>query len=125
MTIIGKIDFELYKCVTPNMVTDEVILTDERMAHIKARHPGDYERFCGYLPQIVADPDYIIEDKRPNTALVLKEISAEGKKFRLSLRLVTSEDDPDFKNSVLTFLRIRGKEWRRLIANKTVLYKKE
>ena len=122
---IGKIDVAIYRCVTPQIITDKVIITEERIEHIKERHPGDYERFFAYIPQIVADPDYIIADKRPNTAIVLKEIIESGEHFRLSLRLVIPEDNPGYKNSVLTFLKIREKEWNRLINNKTVLYKKE
>ena len=32
---IGKIDIQKYKCVTPEIMTDEVIITDERIGHIK------------------------------------------------------------------------------------------
>ena len=39
---IGKIDIEIYKCVAEDIVTDEVIITDERIQHIKSRHPDDY-----------------------------------------------------------------------------------
>ena len=31
---IGRIDKNIYKCVTEEIVTDEVIITDERIAHI-------------------------------------------------------------------------------------------
>ena len=42
---------------------------------------------------------------------------------RLALRLATAADHPDHKNSVLTFMRIREKEWLRLLRNKKILYK--
>ena len=45
---IGKIDIEIYKCVAEDIVTDEVIITDERIQHIKSRHPDDYEKYCKY-----------------------------------------------------------------------------
>ncbi len=125
MRTIGKIDIEIYKRVTPDITTDEVILTEERIEHIRERHPGDYDRFCSYLPQIVSEPDYILADKRPHTAMVLKAIDENGEKFRLALRLVTPEDEQEFKNSILTFMKIREKEWNRLIHNKVILYKKE
>lgn len=50
---IGKIDRNIYKCITDDIVTDEVIITDERIVHIKERHPNDYERFCSYIPSII------------------------------------------------------------------------
>ena len=45
MQIVGKIDKNIYKCIVDEFVTDEVIITDERIRHIKDRHPNDYERF--------------------------------------------------------------------------------
>ena len=43
---IGKIDLSIYKVVTKNIQTDEVIITDERMKHIQEHHPGDFENIC-------------------------------------------------------------------------------
>ncbi|RKI78934.1 hypothetical protein D7V90_16685 [bacterium 1xD42-87] len=37
MHTIGKINRDIYKCVTEDIVTDEVIITDERIAHIIQR----------------------------------------------------------------------------------------
>ena len=34
------------------------------------------------------------------------------------MRLVTSTDTPEFKNSIITFMKINEKEWSRLIRNK-------
>lgn len=123
--VIGKISIERYKCVTPGITTGEVVLTNERIAHIKERHPNDFERFYSYIPLIIEEPDFIIADERPHTAMILKAFEQEGEHFRLSLRLATPGDNPAYKNSVLTFMKIRPKEWRRLIKNKTVLYKRE
>ena len=41
---VGNIDKEIYKCITDDITTDEVIITDERIAHINDRHPNDYEK---------------------------------------------------------------------------------
>ncbi|MDO4318311.1 MAG: PBECR2 nuclease fold domain-containing protein [Lachnospiraceae bacterium] len=120
---IGKIDKEIYKCITEDIVSDEVIITDERIEHIKERHPNDYERFYGYMKEIVSNPDYIIEANRPNTALILKEL--EGQQFKTVLRFVTSADNVKYKNSIITFMRIKNKEWNRLLKNKKILYRKE
>ena len=122
---ICDLDIETYRCVTPDIRTSEVIITDERIAHIRERHPDDYELFCAYIPEIIRNPDFILEDTRPQTAMVLKEIAAKGVYFRLALRLVTSSESPEYKNSVITFLKIREKEWNRLIRNKRILYKPE
>ena len=53
MHVVGKIDQEIYQCITNDIVTDEVIITDERIEHIKERHPNDYERICSYIPEMI------------------------------------------------------------------------
>lgn len=122
---VGKIDKDIYKCITEDIVTDEVIITDERIQHIKDRHPNDYEKYYGYLKQIVEQPQYIVETKKPYTALILKEFAEGNEKFKTVLRLTTSHDDPNFKNSIITFMKINEKEWGRLLRNKEILYKRE
>ncbi|MGN0689608.1 MAG: PBECR2 nuclease fold domain-containing protein [Oscillospiraceae bacterium] len=122
---IGKIDIEKYKCITKDIVTDDVIITEERIQHIKNRHPQDYEKYCEYMSEIVKNPQFIIEANKPNTALLLKSFEENGVPFKTILRLVTSNDNPEFKNSVITFMKINDKEWSRLINNKKILYKSE
>ena len=91
----------------------------------KERHPDDYERFSTYLAEIIQSPDYIIRDPRPQTGMLLKEITVgeTGEHFRIALRLAASQDPVHYKNSIITFLKIRQKEWERLIHNKEILYK--
>lgn len=125
MHIIGKIDRNIYKCISDDIITDDVIITDERINHIKERHPIDYERYYGYMRQVVENPDYIINGNKPNSALILKEFSSGEEQFKTILRLITSKDDINFKNSIITFMKINNKEWERLLKNKEILYKKE
>ena len=125
VNFVCKLDKELYKVVTEDIRTDEVIITDERIQHIQKRHPDDYERFSTYLAEIIQSPDYIIRDPRPQTGMLLKEITIgeTGEHFRIALRLAASQDPVHYKNSIITFLKIRQKEWERLIHNKEILYK--
>lgn len=122
---IGKINKEIYKCITDDILTDEVVITNNQIQHIMDRHPNDYERFSSYFGEIVKNPDYIMEANKPNTALLLKEIKENDEIFKTVLRLVTSKDNPNYKNSIITFMKIDEKEWNRLLRNKTILYKKE
>ncbi len=121
---VGKIDKKIYEVVTPDIRTDEVIITDRQIQHIKERHPNDYERFSSYFAETVAKPDYIIAANKPNTAVILKEIEVDGVKVKIILRLQTPVDPEDFKNSIVTFMKIDTKEWDRLLRNKKILYKK-
>ena len=70
-------------------------------------------------------PDYIINGNKPNSALILKEFSNGAEQFKTILRLITSKDDINFENSIITFMKINNKEWERLLKNKEILYKKE
>ncbi len=108
--LVGKLNKDIYKCITNDIVTDEVIITGERIGHIKERHPNDYERYYGYLKEIVEHPQYIIETNRPYTALILKEFMEGGEQFKTVMRLTASHDDPDYKNSIITFMKINDKE---------------
>lgn len=125
MRYIGKLNKALYRCVTEDITTDEVIITEERIQHIKDRHPRDYERFMGYMPEMISDPDYIIAANKENTAVILKEIESVGEKFKLILRLKVSGDPAGYQNSVLSFWRIGDVTWKKTVKNKVILYKKE
>ena len=118
-------DREIYHCIAEDIVTDEVIITVVQIMHIRERHPNDYELFSTYFDEIIRDPDYIIEAKKPNTALILKEIKDVKEVFKMVLRLITSKDNLDYKNSIITFMKIDDKEWNRLLRNKKILYKRE
>ena len=122
---VGKIDINIFSCITEDIATDEVIITDERIQHIKDRHPNDFERYCEYMNEVITKPEYIVEANKPNTALILKSFSNGSEQFKTVLRIIASSENSDFKNSIITFMKINDKEWQRLLRNKKVLYKSE
>lgn len=111
--------------VTPDIRTDKVIATDVQIKHIKDRHPQDYERFSQYFPEILTNPDYILEANKPNTAFVLKSFDVENENFQLILRLATSDDPKGYSNSIITFLKVNNRTWNKYLRNKKMLYKRE
>ena len=122
---VGKFNREIFSCISSNIATDEVIITDERVAHIRERHPGDYERYVGYLTQIVEAPDYILAANKPNSALLLKSFEENGKNYKLILRFVTTTEDVNYKNSVITFQKVETRRYVRYTKSDKVLYKRE
>ena len=122
---IGRLDRKIYSCITEDIVTDEVIITEERIEHIKERHPQDFERYYSYMKKIIEEPEYIFQGNKPDSALILKDFSVGKEQFKTILKLTTSVDDVGYKNSIITFMKINKKEWDRLIRNKKILYKKE
>ncbi len=124
MHFVCKLDRELYSVVTKDIASDDVIITDKQIEHIKERHPNDFELFAKFFAEMIRDPDYILEANKPNTAIVLKEVEVDGRKLKLILRLKTSADPAEYKTSIITFQHIREKEWRRVIRNIKILYSK-
>ena len=125
MHIIGKINKNIYKCVTEDITTEEVIITDNQINHIKNRHPNDYENFSSYFSDILSDPDFILEANKPNTAFILKQITENDLTVQLILRLQTSQDPKGYKNSIITFIKIDIKTWNKYLRNKKILYRKD
>lgn len=125
MKTIGHIQIEKYRAISPDIQTSEVVITDERIRHIQERHPNDFERYAGYLKEIVEFPDYILEANKPNTAFILKEIQSASEKFQLVLRLSVAGENPEYKNSIITFLKIDKKRFDRYLRTKKILYKSE
>ena len=122
---VGKIDRDIYKCITEDIVTDEVIITENQMQHILDRHPDAYAEIIDYLSDIIRDPDFIIEDKHENTGLVIKRVELEKEYAQMVLRICTSDDNPNYKNSVISCWEISEKRLQNYLRNKRILYKKE
>lgn len=125
MHYIGKIDKEIYKCVTNDILTDEVIITETQIAHIKENHPNDFERYFQYANEILQNPDFILEANKPDTAFVLKHITNNNMNYEMIIRLKTSKDPIEYKNSIITFLKVDEKRYNRYIRTKKILYKHE
>ena len=125
MLVVGRIDLGRFRRHFPDVITDDVIITDEQILHIEERHPGTYQRFGKYIPCILGEYQYMLKDKQPNTALLFKRITQEdGALVQLVLRLHTISDDPAFKNSVLSMWEISELRWENYKRNKKILDKR-
>ena len=122
---IGRIDRDKYSVVSSTIRTDEVIISDERIKHIMDHHPNDYERYAHYIGEMLEKPQYILDDPVPNTAVILHEFLESNEHFRLILKLAVIGDEEYKKNSVITFLKISEKKFKKYLRNKKILYKSE
>ena len=126
MRYVGKIDREVYSCVARDIVTDEVIITDERVQHIiERRGKAFYDAYSPAFADILADPDYIFGDSRPNTALACKTFSRDRTAVNLVVRFAVVSDGPQYKNSIITAIKENEKRFAQRIRNNVPLYKKE
>lgn len=123
---IGIIDIDKYKNVTDKkIITNEVIITDNRIEHIiQRRGQSFYDEYHEYFGQIVKDPDYIFKDIKEDTAIVSKSFLHKGKVINLVLRLTVEGDDPTFKNSIITAIGESDKRFAQRLRNNVPIYKK-
>lgn len=59
---LGKVNIEMFEKKFGKIWTDDVIITNERKAHIQLRHPKDYVLFDHYGKECIRNPDLIISD---------------------------------------------------------------
>ena len=124
MTFLGNLDPTPFTPVFGSLQTTEVVVTDERIAHIKERHPEDYSLFEQYGREAIFDPDMLVQDmKHVGTVFAIKKLPETN--LNVVLRLVLDTDDPNFKNSVMTFYRIRDKNLKKLLDKNPLLYIRE
>lgn len=124
MQFIGKLDKEKFIKITSDITTEDVILTTNQIQHIMERHPYDYENYYCYIKEIIENPDYIMKDKHPNTAILIKSFNKNGKNFQIILRLNTSKDKKQYKNSIITFWKIGMSKYKQYIRNKEIIYRR-
>lgn len=89
---LGKINTDVLKKEFGKIRTDEIIITNERISHIKQRHPEDYDLFEQYGEESVTSPDLIIKDiKNTGTVFMIKKLSETN--LNVVVRVVLETDD--------------------------------
>ena len=102
------------------LITEEVILTDERLyEHILLFHEDEYKQLKPYIKRIIEEPDYIDEDNRhEDTMIYLKEIDDIGKNGRVVIKLALGKDKEHNKNSIITLMKLNKRTWNQTIKNR-------
>lgn len=125
LILIGKLDKNKLGKYKNRILTENVILTTERIEHIKEHHPGDYEKYGDYITEIINEPDYVLNDnKNIDTVLFMKTIDIEDKNIQLVIRLNTNKNESDKQNSILTLWKVKNKTYKQMIRNKEILWQK-
>ncbi|MFR2661623.1 MAG: minor capsid protein [[Clostridium] scindens] len=121
---LGKIKKEVIEKEFGKIQTDEIVVTDERARHIKARHPEDYALFQKYGAETVNDPELIIRDGKNNgTVFMIRKLPDTN--LNVVVRVALETDEEGLKNSVMTFYRIRERNLKKMIEKNSVLIKKD
>ena len=104
--------------------SSEVILRDERLEHIRERHPEIVDVLKDNYVETVNNPDYALKDyKNTDTALFLKKI--EDYSINLVVKLSASNSDKSLENSTITVYRVRKREVKRLQKKNKIIFDKK
>lgn len=124
MRYIGNIDKDIFEKEFGTLITDEVVLTEERIQHIKDGHSEDYDLFEKYNKKILESPDIVLKDlKNHNTVFMIKHIDETN--MNVVLKLAVFKDEKHPKNSIMTAYRIRDKNVKKLEKKYKTIYKRE
>lgn len=123
--VVDELDYEIYKCISSDFTNKEVIITDLQIEHIKSGHPEAFDYVMGCLKETLESPDYIFKDKYPNSGLVVKRISKDGKIVEMIIKLHMKVDPLEYYNSIISAWTISQRRLESYIRNKDILYKKQ
>ncbi len=120
MQYITNLDRKKLGLYENKLITEEVILTDERLyEHILLFHREEYKQLRPYIKSIIENPDYIVEDNRhKDTMIYLKEIENIGKNGRGVIKLALGNDKEHGKNSIITLMKLNRRTWNQTIKNR-------
>lgn len=124
MHYIGKIDINKLGKYKYRVVTDDVILTDERKLHIYQDHAKDYETIIKNIDRVVLNPIEILEDRKNKDTLFFIGNLKENK-LNVIVKLNTTNNKDHPQNSVMTAWIIRDSNLKKLREKNKTIYKNE
>ena len=123
---ICKVDLDIYECISIDIASDEVIITDKQFEHIRHSHPEIGSINLLSIGDALLNPDYIFRDnKNPNTGIVVKHLRNPNQNNILVVMRVATFVDTGLLNSVISSWTISEKKLNNYIRNKELLYKRE
>ncbi len=122
---VGNIDVTKYSEISDKIISNEVVITDNRIEHIIERRGEEfYEKYSPLFSEILKSPDYIFKDNKINTALVCKKVVSDEKYVNLVLRVVIEGEDSNYKNSIITAIGENEKRFNQRLRNNEPIYAK-
>ena len=104
--------------------TDKVILRNERIEHIKERHPEIIEIIKKYSKDIIENPDYILKDsKNIDTIWLIKEIDKDRINAVIKLSIKEKQEHEGYLNSIITGYSVTEKRLEKHLSKLKILYK--
>lgn len=124
MQYIGKLDKEKLGKYKNKIVTDDIVLTNERKAHIYNNHPKDYKKIIDNIERVVLNPAEVIEDvKNTDTVFFISKLDKSNLNVIVKLNTTNNKEHP--QNSIMTAWIIRDSNLKKLRQNNKTIYKSE
>lgn len=121
---IGRLDKEKLGKYKDKIITEDVILTDERKLHIYENHNKDQDIILSNLSKVVLNPSEILEDlKNKDTLFFIDKLGKNNLNVVIKLNTTNNKEHP--QNSIMTAWIIRNKNLRKLIEKNKSIYKNE
>lgn len=117
---IGKLNLKNIGELKDIAITNEVVLTDERLVeHILEKHKKEYEQLKPYLKNIIENPDIIMKDNiHSHTIIMLKKIPEIKKNGRVVVKIAIANDEKHPKNSIITLMKLNDRTWKQTLRNR-------
>ncbi len=125
---IGKLNLKNIGELKDIAITNEVVLTDERLnEHILEKHKKEYEQLKPYLKNIIENPDIIMKDNiHSHTIIMLKKIPEIKKNGRVVVKIAIANDEKHPKNSIITLMKLNDRTWKQTLRNRgNVIFEKK
>ena len=105
---------------------NEVILRDERLEHIKERHPEVVDILKNNYIEVVNNPDYVLKDsKNENTIWNIKKIEEKNINIVIKLSVLKEKEHKRYLNSTITAHEIKNSRLNKYLEKQKQLYKNQ
>ncbi len=124
MQCIGKLNRNRLGTYAKKMLTDDVVLTNERKLHIFENHKNDYNIIMKHITKVVLNPYEVLEDlKNADTLFLIGKL--KNNYLNVVIKLNTKNDTKHPKNSIMTAWIIRQRNLQKLREKNKIIYKYE
>lgn len=124
MHYIGKIDKNKIGEYSNKIITDDIVLTDERKLHIYEKHTRDFDTIMNNIDRVAINPSEVLEDtKNKDTLFLIDKLDKNNLNVVVKLNTTNNRNHP--KNSIMTAWIVRNRNLRKLREKNKTIYKIE
>lgn len=85
---VGKVSAKVISLLGSSLQVDQPIyLGNSNIQHMIRRHPADYAKYGQFIPQILAQPDYVGENPADGSIEYVKDFQINGEFVKVAVRL--------------------------------------